>query len=116
MNQMNINEHVFASCDSLCFVAGKTALIARKCAFWAVEYITNVVATPKKWFIKVHLVHRKAILERLFYILMNLMNFDELTYCFWLSFVMGQKSSLGGCLLGGSPSSLMFIRFIGKEG
>ncbi|RJP53592.1 MAG: hypothetical protein C4583_04200 [Anaerolineaceae bacterium] len=116
MNQMNINEHVFASCDSLCFVAGKMAFIARKCAFWAAGYKTNVVAAPKKWFIEVHLVHWKAILERLFYILMNLMNFDVLTGCFRLSFVMGLKEGLGGWSLGGTPSSSKFIWFIGKEG
>lgn len=95
MNQMNINEHVFASCDSLCFVARKMAFIARKCAFWAVGCKTNVVAAPKKWFIEVHLVHRKAILEQLFHILMNLMNFDVLTGCFRLSFDMEEKAGFG---------------------
>ncbi|MFZ5856748.1 MAG: hypothetical protein ACOYZ6_07955 [Chloroflexota bacterium] len=115
MNQMNINEHVFASCDSLCFVAGKMAFIARKCAFLAVGTITNVVAAPKKWFIEVHLVHRKAILEQLFHNLMNLMNFDVLTGCFRLSFGMKEKAGLGGKPMGGTPSSLKFIRFIGKE-
>lgn len=115
MNQMNINEHVFASCDSLCFVAGKMAFIACKYAFLAVGYITNAVAIPKKWFIKVHLVHRGVVLEQLFHSLMNLMNFDELTGCLWLSFVMNEKKRFDWKPIARTSNSLKFIKFIKKE-
>lgn len=115
MNWMNFNEPVSGVVDSLCFVAGETVFIACNSAFLARFDITNAIATPKKWFIKVHQVHRNGYLEQIFINLMNLMNFDELTYYLRLFFAMDKREGLSGSCKFGIPSTSKFIRFIVQE-
>lgn len=116
MNVMNINERVLGTGDSLCFVANKLVVSGLEQAHLACFYITNAFATPKKWFIKVHLVHRRSFSGRLSYKLMNLMNFNELACYLRLFFAMYLKRDDADRLIFSSASSSSFIRFIKNGG
>lgn len=116
MNVMNINERVLGTGDSLCFVSGGSAVLGLERAHLACFYITSAIATPKKWFIKVHLVHRRSFLGWLSYKLMNLMNFNELACYLRLFFAMYLKRDDADRLIFSSASSSSFIRFIKNGG
>jgi hypothetical protein len=64
------------------------------------------------WFIKVHQVHKSWLFRQIVYELMNLMNFDELVCCVWLSFAMCQKGNGVDELGTRYSSSSKFIKFI----
>lgn len=116
MNLMNINERVFRTGESLCFVDDGWAVFGLEQPFWARFYITNATATTKKWFIKVHLVHRLIVIRNTRGKLMNLMNFNELTCYLRLSFVMYQKRKRVAGSSFQVPSSHKFIWFIKNGG
>lgn len=115
MNLMNFNEPLLGMRDSLCFARGEWAVFGLEQAHLTGFYKTNAIATPKKWFINVHQVHRMIVIRILSYKLMNLMNFNELTCYLRLFFAMYLKGKLVSGFRFQVSSSHKFIRFIKKN-